>query len=163
MNPSLPLWCKKSQGKGFHPDRRFTWNFSRKPPSWGHLSSQCLGLKTSPVSLSPSHLFVPHPECVHTLVWFSYRGVLGIILAVFVHSRLINPDLRSQLKCPLLHVMREQYWLLQVAAFLALGLWGQTLHICFPQWRALHTWGNLKDQTVQAGIFSSVDLCWYFR
>lgn len=77
--------------------------------TWGHLSSQCLRLKTSPVSLSPSYLFVPHPECAHTLVWFSHRAVLDIILAVFVHSRLTNPDFESQLKCPLLHFMREQH------------------------------------------------------
>lgn len=33
----------------------------------------------------------------------------------------------------------------------------------FPQRRALQSWYNLKDQTIQAGIFSSVNLCWYLR
>lgn len=43
--------------------------------------------------------------CVHTHACFSCEGVMDIVLAVFAHTRLINPDLRAQLKRSLLHFM----------------------------------------------------------
>lgn len=61
--------------------------------------------------LHPCHLliFLCHSLSVCTALFGSATDILDIISAAFVHSGLINPVLGSQLKCSLLHFLREQY------------------------------------------------------